>query len=280
MNDPGAAPAVRRRDAAIFGAIIVASLTLIGVLWLLARDADSAGVSGSITGVELPNYSASEVCFNWATYWTTDSGVNAPPEALEAMSNCRQTTDGGWIVPGRASDEQLLRPVTLSREQWDRVSNLETAIMSQIGHFESSMSGDLQERIDRIYDPAMKGVAAHLQDGERIGEARTLYGEEMNEFLQQSGNQELSAYIAWAMSYRQAAFAEFMEACGDKDLRYLQLTCDGTGDSLSVNHVPWTWDLRSSLLLDTYLRGVATGEIPSPPGDEITVPVTDDTETS
>jgi hypothetical protein len=277
MSDLGVCGAVRRRDAAIFAAIIVASLALVGVLWLLARDADSAGVSGSITGVELPDYSAAEVCTNWATYWTTDSGVNAPPEALEAMSNCRQTTEGDWIVPGNAADDRQLRPVTLSDEQADQVSNLEAAIKSQIGRFNSSMTGDLNERIDKIYEPGMKGVAAHLRDGEPIGAARRLYEEEMNGFLEQPGNQELSGYIAWAIGYRQAAFAQFMQACGGDDLQYIRLTCDGTGDSLSVNHIPWTWDLNSSLLLNTYLLGVATGEIAPPPSYDITGPVTDDT---
>jgi len=280
MSGPGAPASVRRRDAATFGAIILASLALVGVLWLLARNADSAGVSGSITGVELPGHSASDVCANWATYWTTESGVDAPPEALETMSNCRQTTDGGWIVPGNAADDRLLRPVVLSDGEQAQVANLETAIMSQLGRFDTSMSTDLEDRIDRIYDPAMKGVTAHLRDGEPIGATRRLYEDEMNAFLEQPGNQELAAYIAWAIPYRQAAFAQFMQACSSDDLDYLSATCDGTGDTLSVNHIPWTWDLRSSLLLDTYLRGVATGEIDPPPGYEITGPVTDESSTS
>jgi hypothetical protein len=276
----GVTGAVRRRDAVIFGGIVAVSLALVGLLWLLARDADSAGVSGSITGVELPEHSASEVCQNWATYWTTTSGVNAAPEPLEAMSNCRQTTDGGWIVPGHVSDPSLVRPIVLSDEQNERVSNLETAIMMQIGRFNNSMSSDLQERIDRIYEPGMKGIAAHLRDGEPIGAARRLYEDEMNAYLEQPGNQELAAYVAWAIGYRQAAFAQFMETCSDPDLAYLVRTCDGTGDSLSVNHIPWTWDLSSSFLLDAYLLGVADGTIVPPPGYEIAGPVTDETAAS
>jgi hypothetical protein len=282
MSEPGlmASGAVRRRDAAVFSGIIVASLALVGVLWLLARDADSAGVSGSITRVELPEYSASEVCTNWATYWITDSGVNAPPEALEVMSNCRQTVDGGWIVPGNAADDRQLRPVILSEEQADEVSNLEAAILSQIGRFNSSMSNDLDERLERIYEPGMMGVTAHIRDGVPIGAARRLYEEQMNAFLERPGNQELAAYIAWAIPYRQAAFAQFLQSCTGDGLYYLRLTCDGTGDWLSVNHIPWTWDLSGSLLLDTYLLGVANGEIDPPPGYEITGPVTDESETT
>lgn len=279
-RDRGVPRAVRQRDAVIFAGVAVVSLALIGILWLLARNADSAGVSGSITGVELPDYTASEVCQNWATYWTSTSGVNAAPEPLEVMSNCRQTTDGDWIVPGHVSDPNLTRPVVMTEEQQASVINLETALAAQIGRFNNSMSSDLRERIDRIYDPAMKGIAAHLRDGEPIGAARRLYEEEMNAFLQQPGNQELAAYITWAIGYRQAAFAQFMESCSDPDLQYLVRTCDGTGDSLSVNHIPWTWDLASSLLLDTYLKGIAEGAIEPPPGYEIAGPITGDSAAS
>ena len=77
----------RSRDPLIFGAICLSALALIGVLWLLARDSESAGVSGSITWVELPDYTADEVCQNWVGYWLNESGVEFTPEFMERKKN-------------------------------------------------------------------------------------------------------------------------------------------------------------------------------------------------
>lgn len=249
------------RDALIFVVVCGVSLALVGLLWLLARDADSAGTSGPIEQVALPNYTADEVCQNWAGYWIDASGVDPPPEVLERMSNCRQTNAGAWIAAESGAEAGLVRPVVLSDAQRSRVAPLESAIRVQIRSFFDTMSPDLQNGLGRIYDPDAKGVTPHIRDGEPIGTVRRLHGEEMNAFIGRPGNEELAAYVAWAMAERQAAFATFREACLAPGLTYLVRTCDGTGDWLSVAHIPWYWDLGSPLLLDRYLLGVAEGTI-------------------
>jgi hypothetical protein len=259
-----------RRDPVVFGSILAVCLIVVGFLWLISRNADSAGVAGNVLDVDPTPYSASEQCQNWATYWTTDSGVNVPPTALEAISNCRQTVDGSWIVPANAADARLARPVTFTDDEQAQIQTLENKIQGSIDRFEMFESSKLKQAIGGkdhgIYDPLANGVDGHLIDGRAISNARNLYKEEMNTFLEAPGNEALAAYTEWIVGYRQAAFNQFMAGCSGSDFDYLRAACSGTGDSLSVNYVPWTWDLSDSLLLDTYLRAVLDGNAPAPSG--------------
>lgn len=255
-----------RRDPVIFGSILAVGLIVVGFLWLISRNADSAGVASNVLDVDPTPYTASEQCDNWATYWTTDSGVDVPPEALEAISNCRQTAEGDWIVPANAADPRIARPVTFTAAELSQVQNLRDQIQSSIARFQMLESSKLKDAIDGMYDPLVNGVDGHLMDGKGIGTARNLYKEEMNTFLQTSGNEALAAYTEWIVGYRQAAFNQLMTNCSGESFDYLRATCIGTGDSLSVNYVPWTWDLNDSLLLDTYLRAVLDGNAPAPSG--------------
>lgn len=259
-----------RRDPAIFLSILAVSAIVVGLLWLISRNADSAGVASNVLDVDPTPYTASEQCQNWAIYWTTDSGVDVPAEALEAISNCRQTTDGDWIVPANAADPRLARPVTFTSAEQAQLQNLENQIQSSIDRFEMLESSKLKEAISGkdhgIYDPLVNGVDGHLIDGRAISNARNLYKEELNNFLQTPGSEALGAYAEWIVGYRQAAFNQFMANCSGDSFDYLRAACAGTGDSLSINYVPWTWDLSDSLLLDTYLRAVLDGNAPPPPG--------------
>jgi hypothetical protein len=254
----------------IFLSILAVSAIVVGLLWLISRNADSAGVAGNVLDVDPTPYSSSEQCQNWATYWTTDSGVDVPAEALEAISNCRQTTDGDWIVPANAADPRLARPVVLTSSEQAQMQNLQNQIQSSIDRFEMLESSKLKQAISGkdhgIYDPLVHGVVGHLIDGRAISNARNLYKDELNNFLQTPGNEALASYTEWIVGYRQAAFNELMTRCSGSEFDYLRAACTGTADSLIINYVPWTWDLSDSLLLDTYLRAVLDGNAPAPPG--------------
>jgi hypothetical protein len=258
-----------RRDPLIFGSILAVCIVVIAFLWLISRNADSAGVAGNVLDVDPTPYSASEQCQNWATYWTTESGVDVPPTALEAMSNCRQTVDGDWIVPANAGDSRLARPVTFTDAEQAQVQNLENQIVSSIQRFQLLESSDLKDAIsgkNGIYKPQVDGVDGHLIDGRQISNARNLYKDELNDYLALPGNEELAAYTEWIVGYRQAAFAQLTANCSGSEFDYLRAACKGTGESLIINYVPWTWDLMDSLMLDTYLRAVLDGNAPEPPG--------------
>lgn len=251
----------RSRDAAIFALICVLSLGTIGILWFVARDSDAAGVSGSIDWVVLPDYTADEVCQNWVGYWLDESGVEFAPEFMERITNCRETFDGTWIASQSGMEEDLVRPVSLTAEQRESVAELESTIQRQIRTFFDSMSPDLAAALGEIYSPELRGVIPHVQEGEPILGARRLHGDEMNAFIEQPENEALAAYIRWVVTDHRAAIDEFRAACQTPDTEFLTRSCDGTLDQLSLNHIPWFWDLQAPLLLDTYLLGVAEGRI-------------------
>jgi len=255
------APAGGHRDAAIFGAICVIALGLIGGLWLLARDSESAGVSGSITWVELPEYTADEVCQNWVGYWLHDSEVEFTPEFMERITNCRETIEGDWIASETGAEPNLVRPLTLSDEQRTAVAPLETALRTQLRAFFDGMSPELSDALSQVYTPDLVGVMPNVSPGVPISNARRLHGDEMNAFIEQPGNEALAGYIYWIVTDRRAAIDEFRAACRTDDTEFLTRSCDGTLDQLSLNHIPWFWDLQNPLMLDRFLLGVIEGRI-------------------
>lgn len=254
------------RDPLILLSIFAVSLVVVGFLWLISRNADSAGVAGNVLDVDPTPYTASEQCNNWAVYWSNESGLDVPATALEAFSNCRQTADGTWVVPANAADARLARPVAFTAAEQQQIQSLRDQIQSSLGRFQSLESSDLKQAIDSMYDPLVNGVEGHVVPGSRIGTARSLYKDELNTFMQTPGNEALVAYAEWIVGYRQAGFNQLMAACNDDSFAYLRGACAGEGDRLSVNYVPWTWDLSDSLLLDTYLRAVLDGNAPAPDG--------------
>lgn len=259
-------PSRARRDPLIFLSIVAVGLIVVGFLWLISRNADSAGVASNVADVDPVPYTPSEVCDNWARYWTTESGVDVPAAALEAMSNCRQVADGTWIVPANAADPRIARPVVLTDAERTQVQNLENQIQSSIQRFQMLESADLVTAISTVYVPDATGVDGHVADGPRIDTTRKLYNNELATFLANPGNEALMAYTQWIVAYRQAAFAQLTANCLVEKFDYLHNACKGTADQLSINFVPWSWDLSDSLLLDTYLRAVLDGTAPAPPG--------------
>jgi hypothetical protein len=262
------APAGRFRDATIFGAICLGALAVIGALWLLARDSESAGISGSITWVQRPDFTADEVCQNWIGYWLDESGIEFEPAFMERITNCRETTDGTWIASQTGAEANLVRPIAPTDEQRISVAQLDGQIRTQIRGFFDSMSPELSDALSQVYTPELVGVMPNVQAGVMIGNARRLHGDEMNAFIERPENEALAAYIRWAVTDRRAAMEEFRIACRTPDTHFLTRSCDGTLDQLSLNHIPWFWDLQNPLLLNTYLLGVAEGSIdPNLPAD-------------
>lgn len=249
------------RDAAIFGVICVVALGLVGTLWLLARDSESAGVSGSTTWVELPEYTADEVCQNFITSWLDESGLELTPEFMERITNCRERTDGTWIASESGAEPNLARPLVLTDEQVATTAELDVTLRTQLRAFFDAMSPELSDALSQVYTPDITGVLSHVQPGVPIGNARRLHGDEMNAFLDRPENEALAAYIRWAVTDRRAAIDEFQAACRTPDTEFLTRSCDGTMDRLSLNHIPWFWDLQNPILLNSYLQGVADGRI-------------------
>ncbi len=256
-------------DALILLLVIALSAGLIGGLYLVARGADSAGTTGLVTDVPTPDISAAQVCQNWADYWTRESGLGVPPEALEQMSNCRQTTDGTWIVPVGPDDPRIARPVTLSAEEDAATAQLRIDIMQQISEMSGSMPADVRKGINRLHSSVADGVVGNVRPDVQIAPTRGAYSDYLKGLADNPNYTAMVSYIRWIIATRQAAFDQLSAACNKPEFKYLNKTCSGSWDGLGIGFAPWPWDLTKTLNLEPYLQAVANGETPPPDGYDI-----------
>jgi hypothetical protein len=251
-------------DAWIALGAIVVCLTLVLVARGLAKDAPSAGRS-VVVGIPTPVVSSAEGCANFAAFWMDEAGVGASAETIEGITNCRLAADGTWIVPKGADDPRLAQTPILTEEQEAATAALRTAILAQIADLESQYPNTLRTWLSQIYDPFSRAVVGHIRDGTGISRARGRYTRLTQAYLMSPENQELAEYIGWVMQRRVSAFNDFKSVClGDPDLEYLRTACRGLEDNLSIRYPPFTWDLKDSYLLDSYLATtVADGGTPT-----------------
>lgn len=269
MTDPVARSS--RRDPLILLIVILLSAALVGALYLVARGADSAGTTGLVTDVPTPDISASEVCQNWADYWMHESGVGVPAEALERISNCRQTTGGTWIVPSGPDDPRIARPVGLSAEEDIATAQLRSDIQAQIARMSGNLPTDVRNGMNRLHSSLVDGVVGNIKPGAPIGATRGAYSDYLTGLADQPQYAALVSYIRWVIDERQAAYEQLAEACAKPDLGYLNKICGGAREALSIDYSPWPWDLTSDLMLEPYLQAVATGQTPPPDGYQIQI---------
>src|SRR4051794_25950580 len=261
---PGAA-----HDALILLLVIVLSGGLVGGLYLVAKGADSAGTTGLVDNVSTPDISAADVCQNWVDYWTRESGLNVPVVALEQMSNCRQTTDGSWIVPVGPDDPRLARPVSLTAEEDEATAQLRNDIMQQISEMSGSMPARVRKGINRLHSSVADGVVGNVRNDVVIGETRGAYSDYLKGLSDNPNYTAMVSYIRWIIATRQAGFDQLSAACDKPEFKYLNKICSGTWDNLGIGFAPWPWDLTKTLNLEPYLQAVATGATPPPDGYDI-----------
>ena len=260
-----------RRDPLILLIVILLSAALVGVLYLVARGADSAGTSGLVTDVPTPDISASEACQNWADYWMRESGVGVPAEVLEQISNCRETTEGTWIVPTGADDPRIARPVSLSAEEDASTAQLRNDIQSQVSRMSGNLPDNVRKGMNGLHSSVADGVVGNIKPGAFVGPTRGAYSDYLTGLADQPQYTALVAYIRWVIDERQAAYDQLAQACAKPDLGYLNKICGGARDALSIDFAPWPWDLTNGLMLEPYLQAVATGQTPPPDGYQIQV---------
>jgi hypothetical protein len=207
-----------------------------------------------------------------------ESGLEVPPEALEQMSNCRQTTDGKWIVPVGPDDPRIARPVALSAEEDAATAQLRNAILQQMSMMSGSLPDDVRKDINRLHSTVADGVVGNVRPNVPIGATRGAYSDYLKGLVDNPNYAALVSYIRWIIASRQAGFDQLSAACAKPEFKYLNKTCSGTWDSLGIGFAPWPWDLTKTLNLEPYLKAVANGETPPPDGYDIQ-PVSPETTT-
>ncbi len=244
------------------GAIVVCLALILGVRGV-AKDAPSAGRS-VVVGIPTPVVSSAGGCANFARFWMAESGAGASAETIEGFTNCRRAADGSWIVPTGADDPRLPPTPLLTEEQEADTAALRTAILSQIAELESQYPNTLRTWLSQLYDPFSRAAVGHIRDGASISRARGRYTRLIQAYLMSPDHQELAGYVGWVMNRRVTAFDDLKSAClGDPDLAYLRTACRGLEDNLSIRFPPFTWDLKDTYLLESYLATtVSTGGTP------------------
>jgi hypothetical protein len=254
-----AEPAARRSpkllgtDAWIGLGAIATCLALVLGLRMVAKDAPSAGRS-VVVGLPTPVVSTAAGCANFARFWMDGSGVGASAAIIEGISNCRQATDGTWIVPTGADDPRLPKGSVLTDLQVQLAAPLRTKILTQIAGLESEYPSTLRSWLNQLYDPFARAAVGHIRDGYSIRTTRGRYTRLTQAYLMSPDHQELAAYVGWVMARRIDAYDDLKAIClGNPDLEYLRTACLGLEDNLSIRFPPFTWDLKDSYLLESYL---------------------------
>lgn len=258
-------------DALIGLSAIAVCLVLILGLRFASKDAPSAR-RAVVVGLLTPVVSTTDGCGNFARFWMDDSGVGVSAQVIEGISNCRLAADGTWIVPTGSDDPRLPTPV-LTDEQARLTMPLRTTILNQIADLESEYPSTLRAWLNQLYDPFTRVAVGHIRDGFDFSTARGRYTRLTQAYLMSPGHQELAAYVGWVMARRISAYDTLKSTClGNPELEYLQTACLGLEDGLSIRYPPFTWDLKDSYLLDSYLATTRQAPTGTPAGNATGTP--------
>jgi hypothetical protein len=235
-------------------AVVGSCAVLLLVLRLGTIGADSETTFGLVR-LPSPTPSPGEVCKSFAQFWMEISGDG--PDAVAAVSRCRQEANGGWRLPqaGRAA----------SRRDAARASE----IQSQLAGLNTMLPADLRRSLAglQVLVATPESGRAPLDPGEEI---RTEYTRILHNYLQDPAHRKLAAYVAWVVDRRDAAVATFLEGCSNYPR--VGSMCDEVARSVGGGLLPWPWELRDNQLVAEYVarrpergeRALSADPLPSP----------------
>jgi hypothetical protein len=251
------AAARRAGDAGALVAIGLICVLMVGGLYAGGRGAPSAGTSSTTDRITHPRMSADEVCTTWATWWTVESGVGAPAEALEAMSNCRETTTGEWVVPADPFDARLMRPAPRAAADGN-VAARRADVQAQVAALDQVLPDSVRSALASVHASEIYGVTGGTREDRSLATAREVYAAAMAVVFADPAFAELAAFSSWATARRQAGYDAVLTACSQPGSAYLLYACEGMRAHLGIDTVPWPWDLADPGLIETWLTGVET----------------------
>jgi hypothetical protein len=260
------------RDVRIVVVITVLCALLIGGLWLLARDAPSAHQLDSVS-MTTAAVSAEQGCTNFARFWTHDSGIAVPPDAIADLTNCRQDSEGEWFVPSGATDPRLTDEYRLSQSEQQQVAVLSAQLSDDLVALDETLPRSLQDSLGDNYVAENLPVFGHTARGRTdLSPKRARYIRITQAFLIDPERIVAADYVGWLMERRSEAVDAFETACfADPDTGYLVRACKGLREEFGARYIPLYWDLTDPQLIQEYLVDrVRSGEpLPGPTTDAI-----------
>lgn len=257
------------RDGRMFLRVALLSLLLVGALWGIARGAPSATQLERVA-LPTPKVTADEGCDTFARYWMVESGADVPASAIVGISNCYRTADGEWFVPVGAADRRLAATFELDEAERHATRGVRERIRSDIVALERLMPSGLRQQLQRNYDVRNLPVTGHTKWGaERraLGPTQGRYVRLAQAFLMSPERVWLADYVGWRMGRRLAGVSELEAAClGKPDLMFLERACMGVRHDLSLEAIPFVWELNDPVAIAQYLDHLASSgrKLPAP----------------
>ena len=265
---PPLAPERSPRDGRTFVRITLMSLVLLGALWGIARGAPSATQLESVV-LPTPKITADEGCDAFARYWMVESGADVPASAVAGVSNCYQTAEGEWFVPVGVADRRLAATFQLDRAEREATRGVRDRIRSDIVALEKLMPSGLRQQLQRNYDVRNLPVTGHTKWGaerRNLGKTQARYVRLAQAYLMSPERVWLADYVGWLMGRKLEAATELESAClGKPDLRFLERSCSGLRHDLSLEAIPFVWQLNDPVTLAHYLDHLAASGRQLPP---------------
>ena len=246
-------PGRPRRDGDVLLALAVICTILVGGLVIVSRGAPSAAQFESVA-LQTPEITAQEGCSNFASFWTVDTGVEVPVEAIEWLTNCRLSRAGEWFVPDGPDDPRLSDRSVLTAKEQARIDGLRLLLMADLLALYQALPESVTDPLKVNYATENLPVFGHTRRGRvdyRVNHAR--YQRVAQAFLLSPRRAILADYVGWLIERRSSASGQFLESCmADPDFRYLLVACRGIGVEFGVTLIPIFWDLTDPLLVQEY----------------------------
>lgn len=232
---------------------VVATLLVLG-LWLISRDSPSAVQQDSVS-LTTEEVSGEEGCQNFGEFWTTGTGVNVPIEAIEAISNCRQSADGTWFVPIGLDDPRLRPESILPPDQAASAEALNAILSEDLFALENALPDSLKEALSSNYDIENQPVFGHTRRGRTdLTVKRNRYARVTQAFLISPERTAVADYVGWVTQRRIEAANAFETTCrSSPDFGFILRACVGIRNEFAVSQIPLYWDLNDPVLIQEYL---------------------------
>lgn len=240
------------RNPFIAVAITAGLLAVVGLLWLIARDAPSSG-TGDTNTVPGVSVGPSEGCANFARYWLDETSVDVDAGVLEGFTNCRLATDGDWYTLAELPDEINPDPPAIAEQNQAASDETRARIIADLGILQQSFTEPMMTELGKVYSDQSNAVIGQTREGSSLSNVRTRYARIINGMMMDPSHDALAGYVSWLMQQRIDSYGIFRRACLEDDTAYLRQPCTGMEDNLSIRYAPWYWELARSDWLDAYL---------------------------
>lgn len=240
-----------RRDLGLFSALLfICALLLVGATFIAAESPSASSSNPDV--LPTPDVGLDDACTNFGVFWTRTGPVVVPPEAVEAVSNCRVAGDGSWFVATGIDDARLRPGTTLTDTERAATEAERTQLEAAIDAFDASIPASIEADLEGVYDSFARPVWGNLREGVGRERARDRYKRYAEAYLLDPDHVQLADYAAWLMEQRIDGYAQFAAACED-GRAVVAFACERLERALEIRIVPWPWELANQLHIDEYL---------------------------